>query len=246
MQSNAAEGTYLEHLEELRWAIIKAVAAIIVLFPLALYFSDDVIQLLIARLCPPAVSLRYFSPIEPFMVKLKMALFMAVFLAFPFILKQCWSFVAPGLYKGEKRFVAFLLVSASLLSFVGAAFALITILPLIMNFSLSFETPYLQASIGIDNFISLTGSLIIAFAAVFQMPAVILVLVMAGVITVASLKASRAYVMVLILIILAVLTPPDVVSQLLMGIPAYLLFEVGLLLAGFFAGNSKLKDESMM
>jgi len=246
MQTGNADGTYLEHLEELRWALIRAVAAIILLFPFALYFSDGIIQLLIARLCPPEVSLKYFSPVEPFLVKLKMALFIAIFLALPVIFKQFWSFVAPGLYQWEKRLAAGLLVSTFLLSFAGAAFALILIMPLIMSFSLSFETSYLQASIGIDNFVSLTGSLMIAFAAVFQMPAVILVMVITGMVSMSALKASRAYVLVVILIVSAVLTPPDVVSQLMMTLPAYLLFEAGLLFASFFTTRPTGKDNGMV
>ncbi len=246
MQGETAEGTYFEHLEELRWALIRSVIAVTLLYPPAFYFSDSLIKLMVSRLCPSHLSLHYFSPIEPFLVKLKIALFLSVFLALPYIFRQVWRFVSPGLYHREKLAGAGVLLSSSVLSLAGAAFAVFLIIPFVMSFSLSFETPYLKAAIGIDNFISLSGTLIIAFAAVFQMPAVILVLVFTGLVSIDRLKSARAFALVIIMIISAILTPPDVVSQLMMGIPTYLLFELGILVAGIFAGSGVRRNENQV
>lgn len=246
MQGETAEGTYFEHLEELRWAIIRSVIAVTLFYPPAFYFSESLIGLMVARLCPPDLSLHYFSPIEPLMVKLKMALFLSVFLALPYICRQAWGFVSPGLYQRERFVGAGIIVSSSVLSLAGAVFAVFFIIPVVMSFSLSFETTYLKAAIGIDNFISLSGMLIIAFAVVFQIPAVILVLVITGFVSIERLKSARAYALVIIMIISAVLTPPDVVSQLMMGIPAYLLFEAGIVIAGLFARSGIRKAENQL
>lgn len=104
LQGEHKEGSVIEHLEELRWAIIRALLSVVLLFPLAFYFSDQLSGILVEKLCPPGLKLRYFSPVEPFLVQLKMSLFLATFVAVPYILRQVWGFIAPGFYSPEKRF----------------------------------------------------------------------------------------------------------------------------------------------
>ncbi|MDD2999063.1 MAG: twin-arginine translocase subunit TatC [Candidatus Riflebacteria bacterium] len=238
LQGENKNGTFTEHLEELRWALIRSLVSITVIFPLAFLFSDDITTLAIRHFCPPGLTLRYFSPIEPLMVKLKMSLYIAIFVAAPYVLRQAWNFMAPGLYAAEKSFAGWLLLFSWLLFAGGSAFALIVILPVIMSFSLKMQTPYLEAAIGFDQFTALIGMLTLAFGIMFQWPTAIFMAVKTGLTSVDKLKSLRAIIFVIILIISAILTPPDVFSQLMMAIPTYLLFEVGLLVASLTSPRS--------
>lgn len=236
------EGTFVEHLEELRWAIIRSVISVTLLFPLAFYFSDPMIERLIRHFCPAGLTLRYFSPIEPFMVKLKLSFFLALFIAAPYVLRQAWGFVAPGLYLKEKRFAGGLLICSWFLFLAGGVFALLAILPMIMQFSLGFQTPYLEAAIGFEQFISLVVMLMLGFATMFQFPAGIFILIKSGIVSLQRIKSLRSFILVGIMVVSAILTPPDAISQLMMGVPTYLLFELGLLLASMTGLSGELPD----
>ncbi|MBU1105349.1 MAG: twin-arginine translocase subunit TatC [Candidatus Riflebacteria bacterium] len=227
------EGTFVEHLEDLRWAIIRSLVSVVLIFPIAFYLSDSLIDWLVAYFCPAGMKLRYFSPIEPLLVQLKVSLYLALFICAPYLLRQLWGFVAPGLYLREKSAAGWLLLSSWLLAVLGAAFAMFVIFPIVMQFSMGFETAYLEAAIGIAQFTGLFGMLMLGFAVMFQFPAGVFLLVRVGIVSLDRLKSLRAVIFVVILIISAILTPPDVVSQLMMGIPTYLLFELGLLAAAF-------------
>ncbi len=238
LQGERKEGSVVEHLEELRWAIIRALLAVVAIFPIAYYFSDALVELLLRYLCPPDLRLRYFSPVEPLFVKLKMSMYLAGLVAAPYVLRQVWGFVAPGLYLREKKLAGFLLSASCLLFIAGAAFSLWFILPLVMTFSVGFQTTYLEAAIGFEQFVNLVGMLVIGFGAMFQSPALIFVLIYTGVVSVERVVALRPVIIVVILIISAVLTPPDVLSQMMMAIPTWLLFEAGILLARLFCRKS--------
>ncbi len=235
LQGEHKEGSVVEHLEELRWAIIRSLLSVLLLFPVAFYFSDQLTGALVGRLCPAGLKLRYFSPVEPLFVQLKMSLYLAICVAAPYILRQIWGFVAPGLYSAEKRFAGLLLLISCLLFAVGAAFSLFVILPVVMTFSIGFQTSYLEAAIGFEQFINLTGMLSIAFGAMFQCPAVVFILIRTGVVSIERITSLRSVIIVVILVISAILTPPDVFSQLMMAIPTWLLFEIGLLAARLFS-----------
>lgn len=236
------EGTFVEHLEDLRWALIRSVVSVVLLFPLTFYFSDPLIERLIRHFCPVGLTLRYFSPVEPFMVKLKLAFFLAIFIAAPYVLRQAWGFVAPGLYLKEKSFAGWLLVCSWILFIAGGTFALFAILPVIMQFSLGFQTPYLEAAIGFEQFISLVVMLMLGFAVMFQFPAGVFLLVKSGIVSLQRIKSLRAFILVGIMIVSAVLTPPDAISQLMMGIPTYLLFELGLFIASMAGLSGERPD----
>ncbi|MDD3148410.1 MAG: twin-arginine translocase subunit TatC, partial [Candidatus Riflebacteria bacterium] len=212
LQGEHKDGSVIEHLEELRWALIRSLLSVAVLFPVAFYFSDRITAVLVEKMCPVGFKLRYFSPVEPFLVQLKMAAFIAIFIAAPYILRQAWGFIAPGLYGPEKRFAGFLLLLSCILFAGGAAFALVAILPVIMTFSTGFQTAYLEAAIGFEQFISLAGMLALAFGAMFQCPAIVFVLVKTGLVTVERIIVLRPVIIVVILVISAILTPPDVFS----------------------------------
>lgn len=226
-------GSFVEHLDELRWVIIRMVICLAILFPVGFYLSDWLMANLIEHFCPAELKLSYFSPVEPLFVKLKIAMYMALIVGAPYILRQIWSFVAPGLHKSEKKPAAGLLFFSCLLFALGAAFALFAILPMVMTFSIGFQTPYLQPTIGIAQFTSLVGMLIFGFGIVFQLPALVFFLVKAGIMTIERLKGMRALVFVSIFVVSAILTPPDIFSQVLMGLPTYLLFEMSLIAASF-------------
>ncbi|KAF1082943.1 MAG: Twin-arginine translocation protein TatC [Candidatus Rifleibacterium amylolyticum] len=239
------EGTFVEHLEDLRWAIIRSLTSVVVMFPVAYYLSDSLIEWLVAGFCPAGMKLRYFSPIEPLLVQLKMALYLSLFSCVPYILRQFWGFVAPGLYEREKKSAGWLLLSSWLLAMLGCTFAVIVIFPLVMQFSMGFQTAYLEAAIGIGHFVGLFGMLLLGFAVMFQFPAGVFMMVKTGMVSLERIKSLRAIIFVVILIVSAILTPPDVISQLMMGIPTYLLFELGLLAASFGAAKSSPAGEQL-
>ena len=188
--------------------------------------------MLVGRFCPPGLKLRYFAS-RTSVVQLKMAMYLAIIVAAPYILKQV--FVAPGLYLRERRLAGGLLLASCLLFIVGGAFAMILILPVVMNFSVGFQSAWLEPSIGFEQFVNLTGLLAISFGAMFQCPAAVFILIRTGIVSYEKLASLRPVIIVVIFILSAILTPPDAVSQLLMGIPTWLLFELGLLLARFAA-----------
>lgn len=225
------EGTFVEHLDELRWVIIRMLVSICVVFPIIFYFSEDLLELTVKSFCPVGMTLKFFSPVEPLIVKLRLSFYASIFLAAPYLLRQIWSFVAPGLYTRERSVTGWLLFVSWLLLLLGGAFALFVILPLVMSYSVGFESTYLQAAIGIGQFVGLVTMLMLGFGVMFQFPAAVFVVVSTGLVSVEGLKSYRAIVFIAILVISAFLTPPDVFSQLLMGVPTYLLFELGLLAA---------------
>jgi len=237
------EGTFVEHLEDLRWAIIRALVSVVLIYPVAYYLSDSLIIWLVTDFCPAGMKLRYFSPVEPLLVRLKMSLYLALFICTPYLLRQAWGFIAPGLYLREKSAAGWLLLSAWLLAVLGCAFAMFLIFPLVMQFSLGFQTDYLEAAIGIDQFTGLFGMLMLGFAVMFQFPAGVFLLVRTGLVSLDRIKSLRAIIFVAILIVSAILTPPDVISQLMMGIPTYLLFELGLLAAAFAKPSTAVAAE---
>lgn len=172
-------------------------------------------------------------------MQLKLALILALALACPWNMLQLWRFLLPGLYDGERRVLGWWIVFSSVLFFGGVAFCTGVILPMLMNFSGGFATPELQPILGLANFLNLAGWLMLAFGVMFQAPIAVLLAVRFGVISVESLKRKRPYVMTAILILAAILTPPDIVSQVALAIPTWLLFELGL----FLAGQMKRKGE---
>jgi len=225
------EGTFVEHLEELRWAIIRSLVSVVLIYPAAYYLSDSLIDWLVADFCPAGMKLRYFSPVEPLLVRLRVSLYLSLFICMPYLMRQAWAFIAPGLYAREKAAAGWLLLSSWLLALLGGAFSMFFIFPLVMQFSLGFQTSYLEAAIGIAQFTELYGMLMLGFAVMFQFPAGVFLLVRTGLVSLDRIKSLRAIIFTAIFIVSAILTPPDVVSQLMMGIPTYLLFEIGLLFA---------------
>ena len=226
----------LAHIEALRWTILRSLLVVAVLFLPAVFAAPPLIRHIIRTCVPPAMGkLHYFSPMEAFMAQLKMGLVLAFLAGAPFIAREIWRFVAPALYPRERRFTKGLFLVSSLLFVGGAAFACLLILPLVMRFSYSFSSEQLQPVIGLGAFLGLCGGLLLAFGIMFQTPLLLIFLVATGVVRLETLQRTRRYAVIAILVLSALLTPPDVTSQMMLALPTWLLFEAGLLVARAFA-----------
>jgi sec-independent protein translocase protein TatC len=242
------EQPFVSHLIELRDRLIKAIIAVAVVAgvlaiwpgPAALY--DILAAPLISHL-PKGATLIATSVISPFIVPLKILLMAAFLIALPVVLWQVWAFVAPGLYSHEKKLVLPLVVSSTLLFFVGVAFCYFFVFGQVFSFIQSFAPKSITAAPDIEAYLSFVLTMFLAFGAAFEVPIVVIVLARMGVVTVEKLKEFRGYFIVLAFIIAAIITPPDVVSQLALAVPMCLLYEVGIWSAQLFIKHTKAPDE---
>lgn len=226
------ENTLIAHLEALRSTLIRCVVVTGLLYPVGYLVSPWVIRALVKWCFPETAGvLHYFTPLEVFWVQLKLALILALALAYPWNIVQIWRFLLPALYADERRALGWWIVFSALLFFCGVVFCVGVILPILMNFSGGFATPELRPMLGLAGFLNLAGWLMLAFGIMFQAPIVVLLAVRFGMVSTESLKHKRPYVMTAILIVAAILTPPDIVSQIMLAVPTWLLFELGILLA---------------
>jgi len=228
-----------DHLTALRKTVLLILLGTAVLCPFGYWASSYVIRFLVWWSFPEnAPALHYFSPMEVFLVQLKLALVLALVAGYPWNIVQIWRFLKPALYPNERSAFRLWIAGISVLFFAGVVFCIGLILPLLMNFSASFANAQVRPVIGLAAFLDLAGWLMLAFGIMFQAPVIVLVAVRFGLISVESLRSKRPYVVVGILILSALLTPPDVVSQLMLAVPTWLLFEFGLLLAGRVGAKS--------
>lgn len=224
------EESLISHIEALRNTLIKCFIAVGVLLPFMFYFSPKVLQYLIKILVADnKITLNYFAPMEVFILQIKLALLMAVIVGFPYIIKQLWGFILPALYEHERKFIAKGVILSSLLFTGGVFFCLFLILPLIVKFGMSFAGDNIQAMFGISNIINLALWLCFTFGLMFQVPLVVHLLIKWGILAYETVSSKRPYVVVILLVLAALLTPPDIISQVLLFTPTYLLFELGLL-----------------
>ncbi len=230
--TNETENTLISHLEALRRTLFWIFGVTAILYPVAFFLSPYAINGLVQWSFPPEIGkLHYFAPMEVFWVQLKLALILALVMAYPWNVFQLWRFLLPALYRGERKALGWWIVFSSVLFFGGIMFCLGLILPMLMKFSGGFATPELQPILGLANFLNLAGWLMLAFGVMFQSPIAVLLAVRFGVVSTETLRKKRPYVMTAILIVAAVLTPPDIVSQVMLAVPTWLLFELGLFLA---------------
>ncbi|MDQ6881249.1 MAG: twin-arginine translocase subunit TatC [Pseudomonadota bacterium] len=243
------EQPFVAHLVELRDRLIKAIIAIAVvagvLFlypgPAALY--DILAAPLIASL-PKGATLIATSVISPFLVPLKILLMTAFLIALPVVLYQAWAFVAPGLYLHEKKLVLPLVVSSTLLFFIGVAFCYFFVFRQVFGFIQSFAPKSITAAPDIEAYLSFVLTMFMAFGLAFEVPIVVVVLARLGFVSIEKLKAFRGYFIVLAFIIAAVITPPDVISQLSLALPMCLLYEVGIRAAQIFIKRTQPPAEA--
>lgn len=232
----------ISHIEAFREMLIKCISCLGIFIIPILFVAPKCLNLLIKLLIRDNnIALNYFSPVEVFLLQIKLALVIDVILCFPYIARQVWKFFAPALYDHEKKFIKSIVFTSSTLFILGALFCLFVILPLIINFGMSFATQNIKAVLGISHVINLSLWLTLAFGLMFQLPLITYSLIKSGFVEYKTFENMRPYVIVTILIIAGILTPPDILSQVLLFTPTYLLFELGLLFAK--AKTKKEKDE---
>ena len=230
-----AEGTLISHLLELRNRLLRAVIAVAICFVPLAFFQNELFTLIARPLIeklPEGTSLIATSVVSPFMAPLKLTIILAVFIAMPYVLFQVWAFVAPGLYKHERRFAAPLVVSSILLFYGGVAFAYYVVFPLMFQFLASTTPIGVKMMTDISNYLDFVLLLFFAFGVAFEMPVAVVLLATTGLVKVEALKRNRGYVVLGIFILAAFLTPPDAISQSFMAVPMYLLYELGIIFAG--------------
>ncbi|MGK0443600.1 MAG: sec-independent protein translocase protein TatC [Bermanella sp.] len=246
METMQQQQPLIAHLIELRNRLLKAILLILVVFVGLYSFSND-LYLWISKpleiLLPEGSSMIATGVASPFLVPFKLTLFAAVFIAIPFILHQAWSFIAPGLYKHEKRFAVPLLLSSIILFYVGIAFAYFVVLPLAFGFFTAVGPEGVNFLPDINNILNFILKMFFAFGIAFEIPIATILLIMTGITSVASLSAKRPYIFVGCFVIGMLVTPPDVISQTILALPMYLLFEVGIFF-GRMVEKNKPNDDS--
>jgi len=232
------EQPFISHLIELRSRLVRIVIFVLAVFLGLAYYANEIYSLLAGPLLqhlPKNSTMIAIDVASPFFTPFKLALIAAIFISVPFILYQFWAFVAPGLYKRERRMILPLLIASTLLFYIGVAFAYFVVFPLVFKF-LSMAAPDgVAVMTDIAKYLDFVLALFFAFGICFEVPIFTIVLVWTGVVTPADLADKRPYVIVGAFIVGAVLTPPDAVSQTLLAVPMWMLFELGLLCSRLFA-----------
>lgn len=232
--------TFLSHLVELRDRLLRAIIALLVAFLCLVPWSKEIYgwlaQPMLAQL-PAGVAMIATEVTSPFFIPIKVTLLTAVVLALPVILYQVWAFVAPGLYAHEKRLVAPLVISSSILFMLGMAFAYFIVFPVVFGVMKAFTPEGVAWMPDIGAYFNFVVGMFIAFGVTFEVPVAVILAVKAGMISIAKLREIRPYVIVGSFVIAAIVTPPDVLSQLLLAIPLCLLYEAGILIAAILVRN---------
>jgi sec-independent protein translocase protein TatC len=242
------EETFISHLIELRDRLVKAsigiaiVCAALMFWPGPAAIYDIIAAPMLASL-PTGSKMIATGVISPFLVPMKVTLLIAFILSLPWVLYQLWAFIAPGLYAHEKRLIAPLVISSSLLFAAGVAFCYFFVFGRVFHFISDFSPSSIAVTPDIENYLDFVMSMCLAFGATFEVPVVVVVLVRMGIVSVAKLKEVRPYVIVGAFVIAAIVTPPDVVSQFSLAIPMWLLYEMGLLVAPVFVKATQAPEE---
>ena len=222
----------ISHIEAFRKMLLKCLTCYALVLLPALFAAPKCLELFIKLIIRGHdIALNYFSPAEVFIIQIKLAMVIDLVICFPYIAKQIWEFCAPALYENEKKFIKSVVFTSSALFILGSLFCLFVILPLIINFGMSFATSEIKAVLGVSNIINLSLWMTLAFGLMFQLPLITYSLIKSGFVEYETFVNMRPYVVVIILIIAGILTPPDILSQILLFTPTYLLFELGLLFA---------------
>lgn len=241
------ERPMVTHLLELRNRLLRIIIALLVAFLALLPFANTLYTWLsgpLQRVLPEGASMVAIQVAAPFLVPMKTALLAALFVCVPYILYQLWAFVAPGLYRHERQLVWPLLISSTLLFYLGAAFAYFIVFPLVFGFFASVTPTGVTMMTDINEYLSFILKLFFAFGAAFEVPVATILLLKTGLTTREALVAKRPYIIVGAFVIGMLLTPPDVLSQILLAVPVWLLFELGLLMSAWFGTPAETAPES--
>ena len=236
--------SYIPHLKELKTSISKTLFFIFVIFLILFPFSDEIYTKLAAPLIaslPSGSNMIAIDVASPFFIPFKLVLILSIFLTIPYILYHLWKFVAPGLYEHEKKLVFPVLLSSSILFYLGAAFAYFVVFPLIFAFFVSIAPEGIAVMTDLGRYLDFVVTLFFAFGFAFEVPIVTILLVLTNVTTKESLIKKRPYVIVGAFIIGMLLTPPDIISQTLLAVPIWILYELGIFFSGFIK-NKKSDD----
>ncbi|MDE8743258.1 Sec-independent protein translocase subunit TatC [Pectobacterium polaris] len=232
----------ISHLIELRKRLLNSIICVLAVFIALVYFANDIYQLVSAPLIeqlPAGASMIATDVASPFFAPIKLTMIVSVFVAAPLVLYQVWAFVAPALYKHERRLMMPLLVSSSLLFYMGMAFAYFIVFPLAFGFFAKTAPVGVLIATDINNYLDFVMALFMAFGISFEVPVAIVLLCWSGVVTPEELKRKRPYILVGAFVVGMLLTPPDVFSQTLLAIPMYLLFEIGVFFSRFYVGKGR-------
>lgn len=244
--TNDQEAPLISHLVELRQRLMRSVLAVFILFLAMFYFANDLYLYLSApltALLPEGTSMIATDVTSPFFAPFKLTLVAAIALSMPYILHQIWSFIAPGLYSNEKQFAIPLLVSSIVLFYAGIAFAYFVVFPLIFGFFTSVGPENVAVMTDISSYLNFVLKLFFAFGLAFEIPIATLLLIKSGAISAKELGKKRAYVVVICFVFGMLLTPPDIISQSLLAVPMWLLFELGLFMSRFMVSTNSDEDE---
>lgn len=241
-----AEGTLLSHLVELRSRLLKSAAAVALAFVVLLPFARTIFSLVSdpLRAVLPGNAMIATAVASPVLTPFKLTFFAALFIAMPVVLYQAWAFVAPGLYRREKRFALPLLASSIFLFYLGIAFAYFVVFPLMFQFFASYAPDGVEVQTDIALYLDFVTTIVFAFGIAFEVPVATVLIVWTGLTSVDKLGKARPYVFLGAFVVGMFLTPPDVVSQILLSVPIYLLYEVGILMARVLAVKKDVEADA--
>tara|TARA_B100001123_G_scaffold226425_2_gene254854 strand:+ start:677 stop:1432 length:756 start_codon:yes stop_codon:yes gene_type:complete len=245
-EEELAEGTLLSHLIELRSRLLIIAVAVLVAFIILLPFSRDIFTLVSEPLREvlPGNAMIATAVASPLLTPFKLTFFAALFLVMPVVLFQVWNFIAPGLYKNEKRFAIPLLATSIILFYLGIAFAYFVVFPLIFGFFTSIAPEGVEVQTDITQFLDFITTIVFAFGIAFEVPVATVLIVWAGLTNIEKLAKARPYVFLMAFIAGMFLTPPDVISQSLLAVPVYLLYELGIIMSKVFVSKKSKSDSS--
>jgi len=240
------EMPFLDHLEELRWCILKSLAAVGILAIASFYFSTYFLDVMTRPIhqVNPVPKVIFLSPTGMFLVRITLSLVAGVVFGFPFIFYQIWKFVMPGLYEHERRYVIPVIVACTFFFITGALVAYFLVIPIALRFLLAMATETIRPTLEIGKYIGFVSRLILAFGVVFQLPIIAYFLTAIGLITPETMRHYRRYAIIGVFALAAVLTPPDVYSQLLLALPLLLLYEVSILITRVAARQARKKRDT--
>ncbi len=239
------ETTLLSHLVELRSRLLKIAAAVVLVFIALVPWSRNIFALVSEPLREvlPGNAMIATAVASPLLTPFKLTFFVALFIAMPIVLYQVWAFVAPGLYKKEKRFAMPLLASSIVLFYLGIAFAFFVVFPLIFGFFTAVAPDGVEVQTDISLFLDFITTIVFAFGLAFEVPIATVLIVWTGLTTPDKLGKARPYVFLGAFVVGMLLTPPDIISQTLLAVPVYLLYEIGIMMARFFTTKEKEGEE---
>ena len=221
--------TLVEHLAELRNRIIYMAAVFVAAVLLSYNFSEILVTDMIGIV--PDISFVFISPAELLLSYIKIAVIIGLSVSSPFLIMQVWLFVSPGLEKKERRTMLFSLLFGGVFFILGAVFAYVVVLPLILEFFMGFQVEGIEEMISFSSYLSLIVNTVLSFGLIFELPSIMVIMVRFGIVKVRFLRKNRKYIILVIFVVAAVLTPPDIISQTLLALPMILLFELGIFLS---------------